>query len=288
MPDQIKPTNPVFSVVFSKGTADQHRLPLAHVLESLSEIAKMIREVGIQVQRANGVENPDGDFGIELLAGEKGGAFYASSVRAEAVITRDIKNGVETMTRIFAVTNTVENKRVRSVDAYGEPVLRRLAAVGKIQEQDRTEMRMHLVSPRRKPQETRFSADGVAALREMSTAELEIEAVTLYGKLQRLSDYSESDEGSSFWGNIREDNGKIWRARFKMGDLDRVQKLFTRQIIASGNAAYFKTRSPRLDVSDIREEKPRNYLVAMERFQKNYGSVFKKEKTKDILDELRG
>ena len=40
MPNRQTPTNPVFSIVFSKGTADQHRLPLSHVLESLTEIAK--------------------------------------------------------------------------------------------------------------------------------------------------------------------------------------------------------------------------------------------------------
>ena len=119
MPVDRVNTNPVFSIVFSKGTADKHRLPLAHVLETLTEIAKMIREVGIQVQRANGVENPDGDFGIELLAGETGGAFYASSVKAQAAVTRDVKNGLETITRIFNVTNTVEKKQGHSVDGFG-------------------------------------------------------------------------------------------------------------------------------------------------------------------------
>jgi hypothetical protein len=280
--------NPVFSVVFSKGIADQHRLPLAHVLEALTEIAKMIREVGIQVQRANGVESPDGDFGIELLAGEKGGAFYASSVMTQAAVTRDVKNGLETITRIFAVTDTVEKKKVHSVDSFGEPVLRRLALVGKIQEKDKTELKMQLVSGHRKPRETTFSASGVAVLRAMSATELAIESVNLYGKLQRLSDFSDGDEGNFFWGQIREDGGKIWRIRFKIGDLPRVQKLFTKQVIVSGDAAYFKTRSPRLHVTEIREEKPRDYMAAMERFQKNYGPVFRKVNSQEILNDLRG
>jgi len=288
MPNQRTPNNPIFSISFSKGTADQHRLPLNHVLESLAEIAKMIREVGIQVQRANGVENPDGDFGIELLAGRNGEAFYASSVGAQAAITRDVRNGVETMSRIFAVTDTVEKKRVRPVDNFGEPVLRRLALVGKIQEKDNTELKMQLVSGRKKPQETRFSATGVAALRAMNTAELAIEAVTLYGKLQRLTDFSANDEGTYFWGEVREDSGKIWRVRFKIADLQRAQRLFTRQVMLAGDAAYFKTRSPRLDATDIREEKPRDYMAALQRLQKNYGPVFKKENAQDVLNELRG
>jgi hypothetical protein len=280
--------NPVFSIVFSKGTADQHRLPLAHVLESLTEIATMIREVGIQVQRANGVENPDGDFGIELLAGEKGGAFYASSVMARAAVTRDVKNGLVTLGKIFAVTDTVEKKTVRSVDSFGEPVLRRLAIVGRIQEKDNTELKMQLVSSRGKPKETKFSAKGIETLRAMSAAELAIEAVTLYGKLQRLSDYSNDDEGQFFWGHLKEDSGKIWRIRFKTSELSKVQKLFTKQVIIAGDATYFKTRSPRVYVSDIREEKGKDYLAAMERFQKNYGPVFKKASSQDIMNELRG
>ena len=282
------PENPVFSIVFSKGSADKHRLPLVHVLDSLSEIAKMIREVGIQVQRANGVENPDGDFGIELLAGEKGGAFYASSVKAQAAVTRDVKNGMETISRIFAVTDTVEKKKVQSVDKFGEPILRRLVAVGKIQEKDNTELKMELVSSRRKPLETRFSAQGAATLRAMDAAELAIESITIYGKLKRLSDYNEDEEGRFFWGLIREDNGKEWRVRFGTGELPKVQKLFTRQVVISGDAAYFKTRSPRIVATDIREEKPRDYMAALDRFQRNYGNVFKKGTAQQILNETRG
>jgi hypothetical protein len=288
MPDILKPTSPVFTITFSKGTADQHRLPLIHVLDSLAEISRMIREVGVQVQRANGVENPDGDFGIELLAGEKGGAFYASSVMAQAVITRDLRNGLETMTRIFAVTDTVEKKRVQSVDNFGEPVLRRLALVGKIQEKDKTEMKMQLVSPRRKTQVTRFTANGAATLREMNRPELAIESVTIYGKLQNLADFNKDDEGNYFWGEVREDSGNVWRVRFDTSDLGKIQKLFTRQVMVVGDAAYFKTRGPRLRAKEVKEERPRDYMAAMLRLQKNYGSVFKKESSQTILNELRG
>ncbi len=288
MPNRQKPTNPVFSIVFSKGTADKHRLPLTHVLETLSEIAKMIREVGIQVQRANGVESPDGDFGIELLAGETGGAFFASSLRAEAAVTRDVRNGLETISRIFQVTDTVEKKSVRSVDNFGEPVLRRLALVGKIQEKDSTELKMQLIAGRSKPKETRFSAIGVAALRAMGTAELAIESVTLYGKLKRLTDFSEADESNYFWGQIREDSGNVWRVRFNTADLRKVQKLFTKQVVVSGNAAYFRTRGPRLDAAEISEEKPRDYMAALARLQKNYGKLLGNESSQSVLEDLRG
>ena len=247
----------------------------------------MIREVGIQVQKANGVENPDGDFGIELLAGETGGAFYASSVKAQAAVTRDVRNGVETLNRIFEITDRVEKKSVRSVDSFGEPVLRRLALVGKIQEKDSTELSMQLVAGRQKTKEARFSAKGVATLKALDAAELAIEAVTLYGKLQRLTDFSEADQGSHLWGQIREDGGKVWAVRFDADDLQRVQKLFTKQVVVSGNAAYFKTRRPRLNVADIKEEKPRDYLAAFQHFQKNYGPVFKGKSPQDVLEDSR-
>jgi hypothetical protein len=58
----------IFSVVFDKGEAAKHRLPLSHVISSLRELDLLIRELGQKIQRANGVRNPDGDFGIELLA----------------------------------------------------------------------------------------------------------------------------------------------------------------------------------------------------------------------------
>ena len=48
MPERID-NSPIFSIVFKRGMADKHRLPLGHVIATLNEIEKMIREVGIQV-----------------------------------------------------------------------------------------------------------------------------------------------------------------------------------------------------------------------------------------------
>jgi hypothetical protein len=280
--------DPIFSIVFTKGMAERHRLPLSHVLATLTEIDKMIREVGIQIQRAAGVERADGDFGVELLAGDKGIAFGKGSVRTQAVITRDVKNGVQTLGKIIEITDTVERKKVQSVDAYGEPVLRRLKQVGKIQEQDKTVMALHLVSGRGKPREANFSEVGAQVIRELQSSELAIESVTLYGKLKRLTDYSDGDEGRHFWGELKEDSGREWRIRFKNDDLPRVHKMFTKQVIVTGDATYFKVKKPRINVRSIQEEKRRDYGAALARFQKNYSGVFRNSNPQDILSDIRG
>jgi hypothetical protein len=75
-----KKTETTFSVVFKKGMALKNRLPLSHVISTLRELDYMIREVGRKVQQENGRQEPDGDFGIELLAGATGLAFHKGSL----------------------------------------------------------------------------------------------------------------------------------------------------------------------------------------------------------------
>jgi hypothetical protein len=281
--------NPIFTIVFKRGKADKHRLPLAHVIATLNEIEKMIREVGIQVQRSNGVENANGDFGVDLVAGESGIAFNGGSITAEAAMTVDIRNGVETLGRIIDVTDSIEKKRVYSVDQYGEPVFRRLAKVSGIQEQDKTELQLRLVTKKKqKPKLASFSERGMQTLRELSAAELAVESVALYGKLRRLTDFSKEDEGDHFWGELREDSGREWRIKFKLSDLARAQKLFTKQVEILGDATYFKTKNPRIDVRAFSEEKPRDYVAAFNRFRRSYSDVFGNSDPGELLDDIRG
>jgi hypothetical protein len=280
--------NPTFSIVFKKGKANQNRLPLGHVLSTLREIEAMIREVGQRVQQENGAETADGDFGIELLANKDGIAFKKGSVAAEAVLTRDVKNGMEAIGRIMDITDSVEKKAVRAVDQNGEAVFRRLTAISKYQEKDKTELHLGLDVKRKPVKQTVLSQKGIHVLREMGKAELEVEAITLYGKLKRLTDFSVEDEPKYFWGELREDSGAEWRVRFHISDLGRVQKLFTRQVIVAGNATYFKTKNPRVDARDITEEKPRNYLAAFDKFRKEYRDVFGDVEPSELLKDARG
>src|SRR5262245_57843229 len=110
----------IFSIVFKKGMAEKNRLPLNHVISTLQQVDQMIREVGRQIQRDAGIENPDGDFGIELLAGRTGIAFHRGSVSTSSAITRDIQHGIEAISKIIETTDIVEKKRPLSIDEYGE------------------------------------------------------------------------------------------------------------------------------------------------------------------------
>jgi hypothetical protein len=222
------------------------------------------------------------------LANKDGIAFKKGSVAAEAVLTKDLKNGQETISKIMDLTDSVEKKTVRAVDQNGEAILRRLTTISKYQERDKTELHLGLDVKQKSVKQTVLSQKGVHILREMGKAELEVEAITLYGKLKTLVDFSKEDESKYFWGELREDNGSEWRIRFHITDLGRVQKLFTRQVVIAGNATYFKTKSPRVDAHDIAEEKPRNYLAAFDKFRKEYRDVFGDAEPSVLLSDARG
>lgn len=282
-----KPAETIFSIVFKKGMADRNRLPLAHVLSTLREIDSMIREVGRKVQQESGAENPDGDFGIELLAGITGLAFQRGSIRTASALTKDVGNGIETLKRIIATTNCIEKKKTVSIDEFRAPVVRRLSAIAYTQEKDKTELGIHLVQGRRR-EGTNFSERGAKAVRSMGAAEFAIEAVTIYGKLKRLIDRSKGEVEDDIWGDLVEDNGDRWRIKFHPSDLSTAQKLFTKQVMASGDATYFKTNFPRLDVKTITEEKPRDYIGAFDRLSAEYKDIFKERDPEDILSDIRG
>jgi hypothetical protein len=286
MPKKIE--SAVFSIVFKNGKANQHRLPLSHVLATLQELDFMVREVGRKIQRDNGVESPDGDFGIELLAGASGIAFKKGSIKAQAAITRDVRNGVRAVSSVIGTTAQVEKKSVSSVNDYGEPVYRRLNRIVPLQEQDGTDLRLQLIQKGQVTETANFSERGIKVLKELSATEFAIEAVTLYGKLRKLTDMSRVEGQDDIWGELVEDNGERWRIKFHPSDFDKARKHFTKQVVITGDASYFRTNLPRVDVRDIREEEKRDYVAAFDRLTKEYGAIFGKRDTKKILSDIRG
>jgi hypothetical protein len=278
----------VFSIIFKYGKADKNRLPLSHVLATLQELDYMVREVGKKIQRDHGVENPDGDFGIELIAGATGIAFGKGSVKAQAAITRDVNNGIRTVSSVIGTTALVEKKAVVSVDEYGEPVFRRLNRISPIQEKDGTELRLQLAEQGEVTEKARFSERGIKVLRELSATEFAVESVTLYGKLRKLTDISRVEDQDDIWGELLEDNGDKWRIKFHPTDFDKARRLFTKQVVVFGDASYFKTKFPRLDVKDITEEKKRDYVAAFDRFSEEYEEVFGDRDPQKILRDIRG
>ena len=289
MPKRKPRNETIFSIVFKKGMAERNRLPLGHVLATLREIDSMIREVGIKVQRENGVEKPDGDFGVELLAGPTGLAFGKGSVKSQSALTKDVDNGTETLKRIIETTDIVEKKRgVISLDEYRAPVVRGLAAISRVQEQDRTELRIQLAPPHGVLIQTRFSDKGIEAIKKMAaTKDFSIEALTVYGKLQGLVDASKTDKDDDIWGALIEDGGNKWRIKFNPADLDKAKNLFTKQVTVFGDATYFKTKLPRIDVKTIVEDKPRDYVAAFEHFSREYADIFGDRDPEEIIRSMR-
>jgi hypothetical protein len=278
----------IFSIVFKNGKANKNRLPLNHVLATLQELDYMVREVGRKIQRDQGVESPDGDFGIELLAGASGIAFGKGSVRAQAAITRDIENGVRTVSSVIGTTDQVEKKKVVSIDEYREPVFRRLSRISPMQEQDGTELRLQLADKGEIVDAAKFSARGVEVLRGLSAVEFAVESVTIYGKLRKLTDISRTDDQDDIWGELEEDNGNKWRIKFFPADFDKARRLLSKQVIIFGNLSYFKTKPPRIDVKDIKIEEKRDYVAAFDQFSREYGKIFGNRDPQKILQEIRG
>ena len=284
----VTPEPVVFHIEFQKGKASRNRLPLNHVIATLQELDLMVREVGKKIQRDNGVENPDGDFGIDLLAGTTGIAFSKGSLKAAAAATKDIDNAMRAIKYVIDTTATVEKKKVTAVDEYGAPIVRRLTRIGDIQEKDQTELQLRLAREGKITDKARFSEHGVKMLRAMSGSDLGIQSVTVYGKLKKLADYSKDEDQSSIWGELEDDSGEIWRVSFRDADLKLIQRLFTKQVVIHGDANYFKTKTPRLDVTKIKEDAPRHYLRGFNNFRKNYRTIFGDRDPQQILKDIRG
>jgi hypothetical protein len=283
----------IFSVILDKGKkakgAAKHRLPLAHVISTLREVDFMIRDLGKKIQRDRGVAMPDGDYGIELIAETSGFAFRRGSIETQAAITKDIHNGIATIAQIIGTTNTVDAKKdVVSVDEYGAPIVQRLAKIVPLQELDKTEMRFQLTVQGKIVDSGHFGKGGIQTVKRLTSTEFAIESLTLYGKLKNLTDRSQTDREDDIWGELLEDNGNTWRMKFDPADLRKVKNLFTKQVMVTGDASYYPAYSPRLDVKEIKEDKPRNYLAAFNAFGRKYKDVFGDRVPGEILEAIRG
>lgn len=283
----------IFSIIFKKGLANNHRLPLTHVINTLRYIDQIVRDVGRQIQRDAGVEKADGDFGIELLAGRGGIAFRKGSLETQATVTRSIPYGIQAITNLIETTEIIESNRPKKppmfVSEYSERILRSLPKISEIQEQDNTELHLVLTQNNHVLKRTKLSAKGRETLRRLEAPEGEIEGITLYGKLRALKDLSrrEDDESGYFWGELLEDNGHKWRIRFKDAELKRVVGLFKKQISIVGDVTYFKTKSPRIDPIDIAEDKTPDYTAAFDEVSETYADVFKDKDPEDIMSDIR-
>ena len=284
MPDN---TETLFEVSLARGMADRHRLPLQHVIDVLRQLQEAVREVGKVIQRDRGLDET-GDFGLELLADSDGVVFQKNGVKATAAITRNVRIGVEAVRVVMKTAASLERKRPTSIDERGEIVVRHLVPVADIQRQDKTELKLALITPKKR-EDAVYGERGIETMEAIAATESAVHGLTLYGRLRQLVDRSKKEEGGKyFWGELLTDGGDVWRVKFNARrDADAIN-LFRKRVVVEGDAIYRRTTYPRLDVSSVKEEATRDYLAA---FNDLYGcdsEVYGKENFDALIAEMRG
>ncbi len=280
----------LFEVVLSEGLANRNRLPLAHVIAILQRVQDAIRDVGKIIQREQGREVVDGDFGIELLATEQGFTFRQGSVRSVAAITKDVANGKEAVKQVMRTVDHLQKKRPASIGIEGHAIIPKLAQIADIQKKDQTQLQMVLAVPRaRKPQLAVFSEPGIRTLEAISAEQTKEFGLSLYGKLRELHDRSIGDKPSKyFWGELLRDNGEVWRARFDSTQEAEVLALFRKHVVLEGDVTYFEGLSPRIDVKKAAVDESRDYEAAFDELYGCDADIYGKEDFGALIAEMRG
>jgi len=281
--------NAVFTIVFRKGLAERNRLPIEHVIRTLQELDELIKEVGRQVQRERGKENPTGDFGVELLAGRTGLVFQKGSLKASAAITQDLDSAEIAVTRVMDTANLLQRKQPASIDPSGAAIIRRFARLSGWQRRDKTELRLEWKKTGQRLQSAMFGEAAIQTIESISGAEMIVEGLTLYGKLRELKDRTiePEDEGKGFWGELLTDAGERWRILFANAALDKVLPLFRKQVVVTGDAKYFKAYNPRLDARSIEKDIDRDYVAAFDKYEGSDAKDFGGKSVEKLLKELR-
>ncbi|MFZ0295317.1 MAG: hypothetical protein WAL52_17030 [Candidatus Sulfotelmatobacter sp.] len=290
MPKKIPAIDsPVFTIKLQKGLADLHRLPFSDVITVLEEVRQMIADMGRDIEHDLGIENPIGEFGLQLLAGPQGVMFKRGSIEAQVAITSNIETGTLAAKRVVDVINSLSNKKAVLESDAERSVVRRLNRINKISERDKTELHLVLTKPgEKKPLEATFNAAAAATAWSLQAPVFEMEGTTIYGKLFELRDSDfEDDNEKGFWGELCRENGEKWRIHFKTDSTQKATALFRKQVAVTGTAKYYRIRAPKLIAADITADEERDYEKAFEelfgRDRDIYGDDFQK-----ALKEMRG
>jgi len=289
-----KQTDPILTIKLSGGLADRNRLPLAHVLRVLEEVREMMVDVGKDIQRQHGFSKPTGDFGLEIVANAKGLAFGKGSVEAPIAITSDVQNGILAAREILQTVHRLNSGTHATnaiPDGFNPKIVRRLNRLAKIQETDKTQLHVMITDPARKKQKTidaTFGATAIAVARGLEAPEFEAEAITLYGKLYELRDRVEDDDGGKgFWGELRRENGELWRVQFRPEQESKATPLFRKQVVITGKAIYFRVRTPKIIAVDIDLDRERDYEAAFDELFGCDRKIYRAD-LPTLLKELRG
>ena len=285
--------NTLFTVKLAKGLAERKRLPLEHVISVLDELRQLITEIGKQVQRRKGVVRATGDFGLELVAGEKGIAFRPGSVQANIAVTERPGTGFKVIQSVIKTVELLDSEDFPEASAdqqIDRRMIHHLSRIARIQKSDKTEMRLSIVRPgQEKAIVATFGSNAIQAVQSLQAATFRVEDTVLYGKLFQLIDKTaDEDEEKGFWGELKTDAGETWRIHFRRAeDLEAVIPLFRKQVKATGSAVYYRLHHPKLICKTIELDKDRDLEAA---FDELYGCDKNLYKTDlhSILKELHG
>lgn len=294
MAETKRSEDPVFVVSLRHGLADRRRLPLQHVLSVLDEVRRMLADAGKAVQSAQGRRNPDGDFGLELLAGDDGTAFRAGSLEAKIAITADKANALMAAEMVLDTVNGLADGRPLDPPVNGAQthIIRRLNKIAGIQKIDKIDTVFFL----RKPGESEiksavFDERAVSCAGSLTGEEFTEESVTVFGMLYRLEDRDfENEGGKDIFGELRHDGGERWRVQFQDFDRAAVAQAFGRQVALTGTVTHYRAASPKLLVSrgGIEIDADRDYEAA---FSELFGcdkSLYGDADLESLLEEVRG
>lgn len=267
MPKHIKALDEAVLIVkLQKGLAERQRLPLDHVLRVLEEVRQMVADAGREVQRDMGLETPNADFGLELLAGTSGVLFRRGSVQAQIALTSNVQAGLLAAHRVVDTIKSLEKKRYTPEGEADKTIVRRLNRIAKIQETDKTEMQFSLRKPGAKqPTTAVFGEAAVATAISLQAPVFQMQDATITGKLYELKTDTSDEEGEKrFWGELRRDNGETWRVQFPQERRRDVAALFSEQVQISGTAKYYRIATPKLIVKAIAPDTERDYESAFD------------------------
>jgi hypothetical protein len=290
-----KTGDPLFTVKLAKGLADRKRLPLEHVISVLDELRQLITEIGKEVQRRKGTVKATGDFGLELVAGEKGIAFQPGSVQANIVVTERPGTGFKVIQSVIKAVELLDSEDFPEASAdqnIDRRIIHHLSRIARIQKSDKTEMRLSIIRPgQEKAVAATFGSNAIQAVQSLQAATFRVEDTILYGKLFQLMDKTadeEEEKEKGFWGELKTDAGETWRIHFlRPEDLEGVIPLFRKQVKVTGAAVYYRLHHPKLICKAIELDKDRDLEAA---FDELYGCDKNLYKTDlgSILKELHG
>ena len=111
--------------------------------------------------------------------------------------------------------------------------------------------------------------------------------LTLYGRLFQLKDRDQEKDSSRFWGELRLDNGEVWRVQFDASKEKEVRNLFRQQVQVTGRAYYYEAYSPKIVPDEIVPDEERDYEAAFDELYGSARNIFT-EDFESLLREMHG